>query len=541
MILNYKNTNLDIYIDNEKLNYDINEDVDINFLRSLFNESISILSRENDSLEYWLTKISERNTLVSDLFLDVCRIELIKSLLHSNENISLYTKNIAVYTYFKNYSLIKKGDALKFQLKSCFEKYKPYLQLVKFISKRVSFDVKFKRKLDAKKLSDITIIQTWVSDANFVNGEFKDSYFGDLVDVIKENGKKVITWPIFYNVKSKKNAVDFLRANGNDFLLVEDYLCFMDYFSAIKHFLKKRRLKLDNVVINNSDLSSVFKYYQNKETIELSSFFYSFTKRLQENGSNNITFMQHYENMIPEKALILGVEKYLPSSRVIGYFHTTKPKNILCLDYASKSEYEIAPKPRAIIFNCNEYKEYFSSKYPSMQSSNGLAFKQLHLKNIADVDCRVKCSESVLVLFSGTSNEVELMFQLLNNLKGQYKYLFRMHPMNIFNVKGFYKDNNYEIVNDDDLNELLARSNKILSTYSAVALEAALRGNNIGLVYSKEALLLNPFDDTNIHNYKLISNDSEMEEFLGENCDVKKVEQIFNVDERYFEAFLREL
>lgn len=541
MILNYKNTDLDIYVDNERLNYNINKDVDINLIRSLFNESISRLSRENDSLEYWLTKISERNTLVSDLFLDICRIELIKSLRYSNKTISIYTRNVAVYSYFKNNCSIKLNDSIKFEIKTFFDKYKPYFQLIRFVLKRIAFDCKFKNKLDAKQLSDLTIIQTWVSDANFANGKFKDSYFGDLVDVIKDNGHKVITWPIFYNVKNEKNAVDFLRSNGNDFLLVEDYFCFMDYFSAIQHFLNKRRLKLDKVVINNDDFSSVFKYYQNKETIELSSFFYSFTKRLQKSGSENITFIQNYENMIPEKALILGVEKYLPSSRVIGYFHTTKPKNILCLDYASESEYEIAPKPSAIIFNCNDYKEYFDSKYPNMKTSNGLAFKQLHLKNIAAVDCRVKCPESVLVLFSGTANEIDLMFQLLNNVKGQYKYLFRMHPMNVFNVKEFYKGHNYEVVNDDDLNELLARANKILSTYSAVALEAALRGNNIGLVYNKEALLLNPFDDTNINNYKLISNSSEVEKFLGESYDVKKVKQIFNVDKRYYKAFLREL
>ena len=536
MILNYKNTGLEIYVDNKLLDYDINKDIDIDLVRNYFNESISKLSQGHNTIEYWLMRISERNTLVHNLFLDICRIELIKSLHKNNNKLVIYTKNIAIYTYFKNNSTIKIKDSLTFESRKLFEKYKPYLQLIKFISKETIFNIKLKKRFYAKRLSSLTIIQTWVSDTNFKDNKFKDSYYGNLADYLKKNEKQVITWPIFYNVKNEKKAVNFLRKNSEDFLFIEDYLRVSDYLYAIKLFFKKRFFKFGKIEINRNDYTSIFKYYQNKETIGKASLFYNFTKRLKEKGSENITFIHHHENMIPEKALILGVRKYLKNSKVIGYFHTSKPKNQLCLDYASDKEYKIAPKPDAIIFNSDKYKKYYEDKYSNIPMFSGMAFKQEHLQNSNNV--LDKLSDEILVLFSGINNEIELMFSLLNQISNDYNFIFRMHPMNQFIVKEYYSKDNYKVVNNQSLDDSLSKVNKIISTYSAVALESALKGFIVGLVYNKTELLLNPFDYTDIENYKLISNVTELNEFLKEELTMKEVEQIFNIDEEFYKIFL---
>ncbi len=398
------------------------------------------------------------------------------------------------------------------------------------------FQVKYADKSYKKNLKNFTIIQTWVSDNNFTKNKFKDSYYGDLAQYLKGNGKKVITWPIFYNVKDEKRAISYLRENQDDFLFIEDYLKLIDYIAAVKHFFVKRFLKLENIKIDNSDFTSIFKYYQKKESIEMVSLFYSFPKRLKENGNENITFIQHFENMIPEKALILGVKRYLPKSKVIGYFHTTKPKNILCLDYASNEEYEVAPKPNTIIFNCDKYKKYYKEKYSHLPMYNGIAFKQEYLKN--NNTTLQESSTDILVLFSGRKDEVELMFSLLNKIHTNDNFLFRMHPMNQFDVKKYYAKNNYAIANNESMDESLSRVNKVISTYSAVALESALKGFIIGLVYNKKELLLNPFDFTEIENYRLISNSSELNEFLKKEFAIGNVDQIFNINKEFYKIFL---
>ena len=536
MLIKYKKTDLEIYIKNQKYDFDINKDIDIDFVREEFNKTIGKLSQKHNSLEYWLMRLSERNTLVHNLFLDICKIYLLKSLKSQHQNIEVYTNYIAIYSYFSNVANISLKDRLTFETKRFLLINKPYLQAIKFLIKKLIFNLKFKDKTKAKSMQDTTIIQTWVSDGNFKNDRFKDSYYGDLTEYLKKNDKKVITWPVFYNVKNEDRAVSFIRKLNDEFILIEDYLKPVDYLEAIKHFIKKRFLNLGEVFINNDDFTNVFKYYQKREKIEMVSLFYSFIKRLAENRCKNIAFIQHHENMIPEKALILGVRKYLQDSKVIGYFHTTKPKNQLCLEYASKEEYEIAPKPDLVIFNSFKYREYFEKKFPKMVSKDGVAFKQLHLNN--EMIGKQNKTNKFLVLFSGTNNEIKLMFDLLNCLDTEHKFIFRMHPMNRFDVGKYYKKDNYEVENDISLYVSVAKVSKVISTYSAVAVESALSGVNVGFLYNKKELLINPFDDTDIENYQLISNNEELEKFLNTNLENTDVQQVFNIKDEDYKIFL---
>jgi len=229
------------------------------------------------------------------------------------------------------------------------------------------------------------------------------------------------------------------------------------------------------------------------------------------------------------------VRKFLQDSKIVGYFHTTKPSNQLCLEYANNYEYRIAPKPDVIIFNSNEYKKYYEDKYKNIKTFNGVAFKQLHLKNNTKSDFN---TDEILVLFSGVGEEVKLMFSLLSKVKNSYKFLFRMHPLNRFNVAEFYQYKNYKIVNEESIDELLSKSKKIISTYSATALESALRGIEVGLIYDKRKLLFNPFDNTNINNYQLILNNLELEDFLNKKSEVCKFGHFFNLDEKHYNVFL---
>jgi len=534
LIIKYKKTNLDIFIKNTKIEYDINKDIALDRLRDNFNASISSLSLKHNGLEYWLMRLSERNTLIHALFLDICKIKLLESF--NSHHLTIYTNNLSIYLYFKQIAKVSFHDMLLFRCNIFISNIRPYVYAIRFLKKKIPFSIKHTNKLYKRNLNNTIIIQTWVSDNNFKTNTFKDSYYGDLAQYLREKGKKVITWPIFYNIKNEKKAISYLRENPSDFLVIEDYLKFTDYITAIKHFFVKRFLKLGTVQIDGSDFSSIFKFYQKKESVEMVSLFYSFTQRLKENANENITFIQHHENMIPEKALILGVKKYLPNSKVIGYFHTTKPKNILCLDYANHNEYEIAPKPDTIIFNCDKYKKDYKHNYSHIPMYNGIAFKQKYLKYSKQISN--ESSTAILVLFSGRNDEIALMFSLLKQIQTNHNFLFRMHPMNHFDVKNFYDKDNYTIVNNESLDESLSRVNKVISTYSAVALESALKGFIIGLVYNKKELLLNPFDFTDINNYSLISDFSELTEFLEAEFTIYDVKQIFNIDEEFYKIFL---
>ncbi len=537
MIINYRNVELEIYVNDIKYDYNINDNVDV--IRDKFNDSISKLSQQNTSLDYWLMRISERNTLVNNLFLDICRIELIETLLKGEHKIHIGTNNLAIYAHFKKRRGVEVKAETSFIFWSIFHKYKPYLVIIKFLmSKFILFMNLASLKKRAAKITNTVIIQTRVSDSNIKNGIFRDSYYSNLADKLRDSGRNVLTWPIIYNSKNKKALSNFFRKKENYYILMDDYLTSRDYISGVSHFLRKRKMKLGHFQVNESDYSSVLKYYQNREALEMSYFIYCFSRQLALIGSKAITFIVSHENMIHEKALILGVEKYMPESKVVGYFHTVMPKNILCLDYANQDEYRIAPKPKVILFNSSIYKELFEIKYPSLPVENAIALKQLHLNNEAlSKEVSLGHLTKTLIIFSGTLEEVKLMFKLLNEAKNNCQYLFRMHPMNPFKVNDFYKNDNYELVNDEPLDLLLLKTQKIISTYSALAVECALKGYKIGLVYDNTKLLLNPFEHTSLTNYQMLSNVEEVNSFLSSSFERYKGEQIFNLGSDHYCSF----
>ena len=534
--INYNKTDLKLLSGTKLLKYNINSDIDVDTIRHNFNHAIGNLSVKHSSLEYWLMMLSERNTLVSDLFLDICRIELIIDLNNKYDNLVVKTNNIAIFLFFCDEAIITFRSKFLFKCKKIRDQFRPYLTLLNFIISSLFIFTRYRDKRYVSNLSDSTIIQTWVNDSNFEDESFHDGYYGDLADYLQRHGKKVYVWPVFYSVKYKSKAIAFIRKHSSNFIYFEDYLKVSDYLNAIAHFYRKRFIRLGKITISSNDFTSVFNSYKKKEYVSHSSLFYLFTKRLKELGCSNIAFIQNHENMTPEKALILGVKKYLPESRHIGYFHTTNPSNILCLDYSSIDEYEIAPKPDLIIFNSNVYLKYYKKKYPKLPMCNGFAFKQMHLKYPTHNRAAIN---NVLIIFSGVLNEIELMFSFLNTISGEYSYLFRMHPMCRFEVSKYYSKNNYEIVNDVPLQSSLAKVSKVISTYSSVALECAIKGLDVGLIYDQHKLLLNPFDSTSVSNYCLISNSNELDYFLRIKSVPKEISKVFNLEDKFYDCFLQ--
>lgn len=536
MYLYFKKTDLEIYIQNRKHHFDLNVDLEVASIRDSFNASVGKLSENNNTVAYWLMRLSERNTLVNDLFLDLCRVFLIKSLMEKHKDVHVYTNNVTLYTFFSKENVSFKNRTF-FEIKRNFSCFRPFATALKFLTTQCFYLIRYRRSCNIRELKDITIIQTWVADTNFEKGSFRDSYYQNLSSYLQYRGRKVLTWPVFYNVRKRSRAIECMRKCPGQFIVLEDYLKVVDYFSAILHFLKKRYMDLGKISVDGEDFTNVFKYYQKKETVEFVSLFLSFAKRLSESGSSNLTFIQNHENMISEKALILGVQKYLKNSYVFGYFHTTKPRNLLCLEYATSQEYEIAPKPHTVIFNSFKYRQYFEKRLIHTYCKDGVAFKQYDRIKISDLSSN-HSDKKILVIFSGTATDVQLMCGFLNALKEDYKFIFRMHPLNRFDVSKYYHKDNYIVENDASLSFLASEASRVISTYSALALELALCGVFVGLIYNKKKLLINPFDDTDVQNYQLISDSASLERFLRKNFPRANVDYIFNTDDKLYQAFV---
>ena len=145
---------------------------------------------------------------------------------------------------------------------------------------------------------------------------------------------------------------------------------------------------------------------------------------------------------------------------------------------------------------------------------------------------------TLLVLFSGDSQELIWQVSLLKEIPKKYKILVKFHPFYHFDLDDIWNYEDYEVIKNDSLSEVLSRKPKILSTYSMLALECATLGLDVGLVYNKGRLIFNPFDSTNINNYSLISNPAELKIFLGKERSNYPSSNFFNISKENKETLI---
>jgi len=141
-------------------------------------------------------------------------------------------------------------------------------------------------------------------------------------------------------------------------------------------------------------------------------------------------------------------------------------------------------------------------------------------------------------------SENKMILKILNTEKfKKYNFLFRMHPMNNFKIKEYYDYNNYKIVNNKKINDLLKYNiSKVITGYSGMAVEFQQRNLEVCLVANKEKLFLNPFDNLNITNYKIVYSSEELFKFLNVsniNKGKKVRTDIFNLREKYYNSFYK--
>lgn len=542
----YSKHPLNIRSNGNCLELDINKDIDIDDARRKFNDAVGQLASKFEPCEYSLSRICERNTLVNDLFLDFCYIKLIEKMSSNYPNIEVSTNKYTIYRYFINLKSTQAapGSILLFQLSVFFVFCAQGLRVIKFFFEKLIFHRNVRKTHNCSNktclnLNNTTIIQTWVADNNFSDKGFHDSYYHGLHEYLKNNNRKCVTWPIFYNVKNAKRAIQYMRKNNDRFLLPEDYLKYSDYLIPIKHFLSIRKMRIKKFVVDGRDLSDLFRFYSHMELPIYASVAHKFIQRLAHERFEDVIVILNHENMVTEKAVLLARNEFYPDLKVWGYFHTTKPRNQLCLEYATYEEYKIVPKPDKIIFNSPQFCEYYSQRYPELICHDGYAFKQAYINEMYVTPGE---DSKVLVFLSGNMADSLLIIDLLNLIADKVTdlhFIFRFHPMNIFELDDLCTLRNFSI-SQEPLPELYSKVKKVVCPYSACLIEASLAGKDVAFIYNPQYLLINPFDDTGIDNYELITKSNKLLNFLRRESNCSSVSNIFNTDPKTLSAFLPE-
>jgi hypothetical protein len=415
-------------------------------LRRPFYKLTAKFGSKYNSLEWWTSDISERNTMKSNLFLHCCYVYMASEAMGEEGDICVIADNTAVIKNI-NYLAEQRGiEVIKncpvvikdhFPLEIIIGLYKLALHLSVYAIARLN---KTYHKMLTKKLRPIknpdVILHTWVDEKCFGNdGKFKDRYYTTLPDYYRSKGVSWATFVTFSyrNIKrSLWSAYSFLHTNRESFIVPEDYYHISDYIFPFMVWFKSRRFSFSGALLEGVDLSILFDEFNHKEPVHFESMYYLLFKRLAKKGIKSAAVIDGFENMFTDKLIQLGVRKFMPGTVVYGFYHVAPPPNVLCF-FTDIDERDIVPMPDRIICNGNRYRDILIKEhFPEERIVVGSALRYHYLYGLKKSSGNIGEDFRVLLVLPVEGDAVIELFQKAKEaIEGmsRYKMILKPHPM----------------------------------------------------------------------------------------------------------------
>ncbi|MCX5807572.1 MAG: hypothetical protein NT010_16150 [Proteobacteria bacterium] len=428
--------------------YDISSDIQntADLLRRPFYEVTAQLGVKYNSREWWAGNISERNTMICNLFLHCCYCYIFSRKMKEEDNFCVISDSSAV---IKNITGIAGKNRIDVVSKTLFVIkdgcsgvffegfYKLILHLGIFTLTRLN---RLYHRLTAGKWKPLknpdVVLHTWVDEKCFgPNGQFKDRYFTVLPDYYRKKGVSKATFVTFSyrNItRSLWSAVSFLRVNQEDFIIPEDYYHIGDYIFPFLLRFKMGRFVFTQIILKDLDCSILFNEYHRNEPVRFEAMYYLLFKRLLNKGIKPKLLIEGFENMATDKMILLGIRDFMPGTAVYGFFHVAQSPHVLCF-FTDVIEGDVAPLPDRIICNGLKYMEILIKEhYPKERIVVGAALRYLYLHNIKKASSdRHDDFRILLVLPIEKETVVELFYKLKTAIDGinHYRMILKPHPM----------------------------------------------------------------------------------------------------------------
>jgi hypothetical protein len=469
-------------------------------LRRPFYRLTAQLGDKYNSLEWWSSSISERNTMNSRLFLNCCYVFVAKDFLNMNDDMCIICDSVPV---LKTISNIAKNSHKVFLYKSrSLERYflQGYTRRIaalfynmivgwrRWLVARVNllYHQILLRKRIKKLMAVDFMLHTWVAEKCFgSDGKFHDGYFGVLPQWLREKDYDVCTLvTIFSTRRSYWKALNFFRLRPGDYIIPEDFHRIYDYLFPLWLYLKKLRFKYKGVILSDVDVTSLFYEEKQKDPASIVTMYYILMKRLAENHVKPSVIIDGFENMISDKMIILGAKKYLKGTIVNGFFHLPVTSNILC-NFIDSSEVNFAPLPDQIICNGELYQNLLVEQgYPSDKLATGTALRYTYLWDRTDKGLEKPEDGIMRVLIPlplAKGAAIELIQKAMGALETtDYKIYLKPHPMGleILNELPNSVTSRIEALSGP-MDDALSKADVILTAATSSALDGVLSGKPV--------------------------------------------------------------
>jgi len=487
--------------------------------RRPFLDLIAELGRRHASLAWWMSRISERNTLVSPLFLHCCHLQVgLGHIERAAGPLLAVSESWAVLGRLAE-TARKQGRPVRWLARpprhagECLRRTWRMLHSACRFLKRRTISLRVARRItrpanatDAGRPR--AILRTFIDEGSLgADGKFRDRHLPGVCAWLEGRGYDVWTIPILYNMKrSYRETWDWLNRSRQQFLNPDAFYRAGDILRTLVTALRQSTLPRGRVRLNNCDVTAIFAEQRRRIAFEPDGLRWlllaQLPRRLKEAGLEPNLLLQGYENMIPEKALILGFRRHMPSTRIVGFQHPIPPPMLLC-HFPTASEAHIAPLPDRIVCNGPLFRDVMIREgLDADRVVAGPALRYAHLgrNDAPDLDEAERSSCVLIALPLELGAAVEVFSKVLTALRDRREFPVKIKPHPMMNRDVLLRESgaadlpdHFAFV-DGAMDVWLARARVVVSAGSAVLYEAAAAGVPSVTVGREGGLNLNPLE-----------------------------------------------
>src|SRR4030042_1124158 len=218
--------------------------------REYVNYLIKIGKDNETNIDLWVLNFVSRNTLMSQLFRDICFLTMLKKRLkegHLYDEIiidSLALRKAIKKNFYKyHFKINYKGRSVLHTYLGRINSYFKTFKQISFSFLAAWLTRKYKRIIKTDKA--LTLLDVFIFRNSFDKGIYLDRYYPKLLEYIDSNEKEYMYYvPTFYGIKRYKEIFIEMRKSRKNFLVKEDYLKFKDYLFALLYPLRINKLKI---------------------------------------------------------------------------------------------------------------------------------------------------------------------------------------------------------------------------------------------------------------------------------------------------------
>lgn len=414
------------------------------------------LGHNHPDSAWWASRISERNTAISPLFEDVCRLDAVRNMLQRSDRPTLIlSDNSAILDTLNNAEWL--SVAHRFWPVCARIPAGLTIGLIKnfVVNSRLAIPILFLarmaqllRQVVYAKLAgssplpvgvaNVVLLHTYLDESAFLpDYKYHDSYFPGLATVLENEGYRVLVLPVMFNVKrSLKSAWSWAKLSSTNFINPYRLYRFIDYVFAFRVAYRATKLPLGALRFEGNDLTRLFRNESARTSFDvlLQILYLRLPLRLSQNGVHCLALLAEFENMIPEKMLIQGFRAYQANAELIGFQHGALYPYLLC-NFTPPEERDIAPMYDRVVCNGKVFKDVLISEGLAPELvvvGAALRYKHLWEQFVLPPSKRKAPSIDIFVpLPLMLSPSVELLDKIINAFSGNPKVqvLLKPHPM----------------------------------------------------------------------------------------------------------------